>query len=41
MLWWAIYDGQRFSGDLGYAPLPEAIAKKGAEKVLAVNVNSP
>ncbi|TAK21869.1 MAG: phosphate ABC transporter substrate-binding protein PstS [Chloroflexota bacterium] len=39
MLWWAIYDGQKFSGDLGYAPLPEEIVKKGAEKILAVNVN--
>ena len=24
---WALTDGQKFAGDLGYAPLPEAIVK--------------
>jgi phosphate transport system substrate-binding protein len=39
MLWWATHDGQRFNGDLGYAPLPLEIIKKGEEKIKAITVN--
>ncbi|MFN8523383.1 MAG: phosphate ABC transporter substrate-binding protein PstS [Chloroflexota bacterium] len=31
MAWWAIYDAQKFNGDLGYAPVPTEITAKGAE----------
>jgi hypothetical protein len=24
---WALTDGQKFAGDLGYAPLPDAVVK--------------
>ncbi len=27
-LWWAVHDGQKFSEELHYAPLPEAVVKK-------------
>jgi phosphate transport system substrate-binding protein len=36
LLTWAIYDGQKLSGDLGYAPLPEDIVKKAEEKILSI-----
>jgi len=39
LMWWSIYDGQKFCADLGYAPLPEAIQGKSAEKILSINVN--
>jgi hypothetical protein len=37
-MWWSIYDAQRFNGELGYAPLPEAIVAKGAEKIKLIDV---
>ena len=39
LMWWATHDGQKFSTDLGYAPLPEAMVKKDEEKINLVNVN--
>jgi phosphate transport system substrate-binding protein len=39
LMWWSVYDGQKFCADLGYAPLPPAIQTKSAEKILSVNVN--
>jgi phosphate transport system substrate-binding protein len=39
LMWWSIYEGQKFCADLGYAPLPEAIQAKSAEKILSINVN--
>jgi phosphate transport system substrate-binding protein len=39
LLWWAVHDGQKFSGDLGYAPLPAAIAAKDELKILSITVN--
>ena len=39
MLWWATHDAQKFNGDLGYAPLPPEIIKKGEEKIKAIGVN--
>jgi hypothetical protein len=38
-MWWATHDGQKFSTDLGYAPLPDAMVKKDEEKINLVNVN--
>jgi phosphate transport system substrate-binding protein len=38
LMWWSIYDGQKFNGELGYAPLPETIVAKGAEKIKLINV---
>ena len=37
-MWWAIYDAQKFNGDLGYAPLPEGIVKKAAEKIQSITL---
>jgi phosphate transport system substrate-binding protein len=34
---WALGDGQKFAKDLGYAPLPTEVSKKGLEKVKALN----
>jgi hypothetical protein len=39
MMWWATHDGQKFNGDLGYAPLPLEIIKKGEEKIKSITVN--
>lgn len=39
MLWWATHDGQRFNGDLGYAPLPAEIIKRGEEFIRGITVN--
>jgi phosphate transport system substrate-binding protein len=40
MMWWGLHEGQKFHGELGYAPLPEAIVKKGEEKILAISVDN-
>lgn len=34
---WALTEGQKFAKDLGYAPLPNDVSKKGLEKVKALN----
>jgi phosphate transport system substrate-binding protein len=39
LLWWATHDGQKFSGDLGYAPLPAAIVAKDEAKIKAITVD--
>ncbi len=38
LAWWAIYDGQKYNQDLGYAPLPVGIAAKGADKVKSIQL---
>lgn len=32
-LWWAIHDGEKFTKDLNYAPLPDEIVKKAEAKI--------
>jgi phosphate transport system substrate-binding protein len=39
LLWWAVHDGQKFSGDLGYAPLPQAIVANDELKILSLTAN--
>lgn len=39
LLWWLIHDGQSFAKDLSYAPLPDAVVKKGEEKLRSVTAN--
>jgi phosphate transport system substrate-binding protein len=39
LLWWGLHDGQKFSSDLGYAPMPEEMIKKAEDKVKAITVN--
>jgi len=39
MLWWGTHDAQRFNGDLGYAPLPVEIVKRGEEFIRGIKVN--
>jgi phosphate transport system substrate-binding protein len=39
LLWWAVHDGQKFSSDLAYAPLPAAIVTKDELKILSITVN--
>jgi phosphate transport system substrate-binding protein len=36
LLYWAIYDGQKISPDLGYAPLPADIVKRGDEMIQSI-----
>ena len=36
MLYWAIYDGQKANADLGYAPLPPDIVKRGDEMIQSI-----
>jgi phosphate transport system substrate-binding protein len=39
LLWWATHDGQKYSADLGYAPLPAAIVTKDEAKIKAISVD--
>jgi phosphate transport system substrate-binding protein len=39
MMWWATHDAQRFNGELGYAPLPLEIIKRGEEFIRSITVN--
>ena len=39
LLWWAVHDGQKFSNDLAYAPLPAAIVTKDELKILSITAN--
>jgi phosphate transport system substrate-binding protein len=39
LLWWATHDAQRVNADLGYAPLPVEIIKKGEEFIKGIKVN--
>jgi phosphate transport system substrate-binding protein len=39
LLWWGVHDGQKFSGDLGYAPLPAEVIAKNEEKIKAIMAN--
>jgi len=36
LLYWGISDGQKYSPDLFYAPLPPIMAQKSAEKILSI-----
>jgi len=35
-LWWSVTDGQAFTKDLGYAPLPTEVAGKAQEKIRSI-----
>jgi len=35
-LWWCIHDGERFTGDLKYAPLPDEIVKRAEAKINSI-----
>jgi phosphate transport system substrate-binding protein len=39
LLWWCTHDGQKFSADLGYAPLPLEVIKLDEEKIKAIQAN--
>lgn len=39
LVWWATHDGQKFNKDLGYAPLPDDIVKKGEVFINSITVN--
>jgi phosphate transport system substrate-binding protein len=39
LLWWGTHDAQRFNAELGYAPLPEEIIKRGEEFIRGIKVN--
>jgi phosphate transport system substrate-binding protein len=36
LLYWAIYDGQQANAELGYAPLPPEIVKRGDEMIQSI-----
>ncbi len=36
LLWWATHDGQKLTGDLGYAPLPAEIVAKGEAMIKSI-----
>ena len=36
LLFWGIYDGQKYSNDLGYAPLPAEIVKRAEAKIQSI-----
>jgi phosphate transport system substrate-binding protein len=38
LMWWETHDGQKFSSELGYAPLPDDIVKKAEAMILSINV---
>ena len=35
-LWWGLHDGERFAGDLQYAPLPDEITKRAEAKINSI-----
>jgi len=35
-LWWCIHDGEKFAGDLKYAPLPNEIVKRAEAKINSI-----
>lgn len=35
-LWWAIHDGEKFTNDLHYAPLPDEVVKKAEAKINSI-----
>ncbi len=35
-LWWAVHDGEKFTSDLHYAPLPEEVVKKVEAKINSI-----
>lgn len=35
-LWWCIHDGEKFTGDLKYAPLPHEIVKRAEDKINSI-----
>jgi len=35
-LWWCIHDGEKFTGDLKYAPLPDEIVKRAEAKINSI-----
>jgi phosphate transport system substrate-binding protein len=35
-LWWSVTDGQAFTKDLGYAPLPTEVAGRAQEKIRSI-----
>ena len=35
-LWWATHDGERYAGDLHYAPLPDEVVKKVEAKIASM-----
>jgi phosphate transport system substrate-binding protein len=39
LLWWELTDAQKFNGELGYAPLPEAIVGRAQEMVKKITVD--
>lgn len=38
-LWWAIHDGQKYSEDLYYVPLPEEVVKRNEETIKMMTFN--
>jgi phosphate transport system substrate-binding protein len=38
-LWWAIHDGEKFTADLHYAPLPDEVVKKTEEKINSITAD--
>jgi phosphate transport system substrate-binding protein len=39
LLWWGTHDAQRYNAELGYAPLPVEIIKRGEEFIRGIKVN--
>ena len=39
LLWWETHDGQKFTTDLGYAPLPNDLVKAAEEKIKSITVD--
>ena len=38
-LWWAIHDGEKFTNDLHYAPLPAEVVKKVEAKINSITAD--
>jgi hypothetical protein len=39
LMWWCMSDAQKFNGELGYAPLPEAVVAQGQSFVKKITVD--
>jgi phosphate transport system substrate-binding protein len=36
LIWWELHEGQASTGELGYAPLPEAVVARAEEQALSI-----
>ena len=38
-VWWAVHDGEKYTADLAYAPLPRRVVELEDERLRSITVN--